>query len=116
MEKREFNFNATIKNVVDGDTIDAVIDLGFSMSTVQRLRLYGIDTMEMHDKDVLLREKALEAKKFVSDTILDKEVKIITYKADKYGRYLANVYYKDMWINYELINRGLANEYFGGTK
>jgi micrococcal nuclease len=114
--KKEFIFDAKVINVVDGDTIDVVIDLGFSMTTQQRLRLYGIDTMETNSKDPLLKENGLSAKKFVSDSVLNQDVTIHTFKPDKYGRYLANVYFKDMFVNEELKRRGLAKEYFGGSK
>jgi micrococcal nuclease len=116
MEKQRFIYDATIVNIVDGDTVDAVIDLGFSLTMKLRLRFYGIDTQEMNDKDPVLREQAQRAKASVSDRILNKQVVLETYKPDKYGRYLADIYYAGAHLNKELVTEGLAVEYFGGTR
>lgn len=61
----QFVSNAVIFNVVDGDTVDALIDLGFGIYTKQRLRLSGINTSELNSEDALEREKATKAKNYL---------------------------------------------------
>lgn len=55
-------YKAKIINVVDGDTVDATIDVGFKMTTVQRLRLLGINTPEKNSKDIFEKSRAIIAK------------------------------------------------------
>lgn len=119
MLKTEYLYNAIVTNVVDGDTIDVTIDLGFNIFTNMRLRLNGVDTKETNSKILEERELAAKAKHFIIDMTLGKGVMLETFKPDKYGRYLANVYLMDLdntSINQKLIENGLAVPYFGGAK
>jgi micrococcal nuclease len=115
-----FDYKAYVTNVVDGDTIDVTIDLGFDILVKQRLRLYGIDTPEIRTKDLVEKEAGMKAKDFVEKAILLKEVMISTYKdkKGKFGRYLAEInYFKDndsevmTSLNVELVDLGLAKIY-----
>lgn len=108
---RQFIFNAVIYNVVDGDTVDALIDLGFGIYTKQRFRLSGINTSELNSKDTSEREKATKAKDYLISEVLGKEVIIHSKSKDKYGRYLADIYVNDLNINDLLLNKGLAEVY-----
>lgn len=110
-------YSATIYNVVDGDTVDAAIDLGFRIEWRQRWRLYGINTYEMNAADLRLRALAVEAKHTV-EGLLGKQVIFRTHmdRADKYGRWLTIVHYQDIdgaWhvLNDELVAAGLATVY-----
>ena len=85
-------FRGKCVNVVDGDTVDCLIDVGFGLRTKQRLRLHGVNTPEKRSKDPLEKELAKIAENFVSQMILDKDVLVQTYKDDSFGRYLARVY------------------------
>jgi micrococcal nuclease len=109
-----YEYNAKIVYVVDGDTVDAEVDLGLDISTKIRLRLYGIDTPERGQPGYN------EAKLYVINAVLNKTVLINTYKdeTEKYGRYLALIRLdKDsVDLNTQLINEGLAKPYFGGKK
>ena len=87
-----YTFRAKCVNVVDGDTVDCLIDVGFGLHTKQRLRLHGVNTPEKRSKDPLEKELAKIAENYVSQTILDKDVLVQTYKDDSFGRYLARVY------------------------
>jgi micrococcal nuclease len=69
-------YNATITNIVDGDTVDAVVDLGFNVSTKIRFRLNGIDTPEINSKNEAIQAIAKQAKQFLIDQILNKSVVI----------------------------------------
>jgi micrococcal nuclease len=110
-----YEYRAIIVNVVDGDTVDAVVDAGFKVTTTQRLRLLGVDTAELTAKDPVERAKAQEAKLFVIEQLLNKTVRIKTEKADSFGRYLATIYLKllggDETFNQLLLDKGLAEPY-----
>lgn len=82
---RFYQYKAVCTNVVDGDTIDVTIDVGFKMTTTQRLRLINIDTPERG------QEGYYEAKGFVADKIMGKQIGLVTHKSDAFGRYLAEV-------------------------
>ena len=112
-----FWYKAKVVHVVDGDTLDLETDLGFRTGYLQRYRLYGVDTPEMNDPDPAVRERAAKAKEFVQASVGGKEVVIRTHldRADKYGRWLAVVHFKDAagaWVdlNAELLRLGLARE------
>jgi len=105
-----YTFNAYIYNVVDGDTVDAEVDLGFRLKIKQRLRLNGIDTPERGQAGYQ------EAKEALAKFVLDKEVLVTTYKSSKYGQYLVDIHFDDQKINSLMIEEGYAKPYFGGTK
>jgi micrococcal nuclease len=117
----EYRVKKVVK-VVDGDTIDVDIDLGFSVSFFSRVRLAGIDTPE--SRTINLKEKALglEVKeKLKKELAAAKDVVIKTEKPDsseKYGRILGWVFLdgSDVSLNQKLINEGYAWTYGGGTK
>ena len=116
MITQDYVYNAQITKVVDGDTVDAIVDLGFTVSVNIRFRLYGIDTMETTDKDEAKRALGLKAKQFVTEKLLNQTVTLRSHKTDKYGRWLAEIFLNNESINQLLLTEGLAVEYFGGTK
>ena len=112
-----FIYNAELERVVDGDTIDITIDLGFNVKLhKQRCRLAGIDTPESRTKD--LAEKALGKKASARlKELCGKKLKIKSLGKGKYGRILAIPYTEDdQDICKILIEEGHAVEYHGGTK
>jgi micrococcal nuclease len=113
MEKKEYLYNAIVVNIVDGDTIDMIVDLGFKTYIQDRFRLYGIDTKEMNSPDDAIREEAKRAKEFLTNMLFNKKVVIKTYKKDKYGRYLADVFLDGSKVNDILLEVNLAVSYFG---
>jgi len=118
-----FWYGATVIGVVDGDTVDLMVDLGFSVHHKIRVRLYGINTPESRTKDLKEKELGLKAKKFVEDWITNHKwvfVNTIPDKNDKYGRVLARIYSSDKiddpktaCLNIDMIQSGNAREYFG---
>tara|TARA_Y100001963_G_scaffold143421_1_gene214288 strand:+ start:144 stop:533 length:390 start_codon:yes stop_codon:yes gene_type:complete len=106
-----------IVKVVDGDTVDIIIDLGFDLSKKERVRLAGIDTPESRTRDLEEKKLGLEAKEFLERRLLDC-VKLIvkTEKDGKYGRMLGWFYCSQININTEMVERGYAWEYDGGKK
>jgi micrococcal nuclease len=111
-----------VTNVVDGDTIDVEIDLGFDISFSSRVRLAGIDTPESRTTNKAEKVLGLEAKEYVKSKIKDaKEVIIKTEKMDsseKYGRILGWVFLdgSKISINEQMIADGYAWGYLGDTK
>jgi len=111
-----------VTNVVDGDTIDVDIDLGFDISFSSRVRLAGIDTPESRTTDKAEKVLGLEAKEYLKSKIKDaKDVIITTEKMDsseKYGRILGWVYLdgSKISINEQMIADGYAWGYLGDTK
>ena len=111
-----------VTNVVDGDTIDVDIDLGFSVSFSQRLRLAGIDTPESRTTNKIEKALGLESKDYLKTKLKDaKEVVVKTEKPDsseKYGRILGWVYVDGSTksVNEMMIEDGYAWGYLGETK
>ena len=117
----EYRIKKVIK-VVDGDTIDVDIDLGFKISYTQRVRLAGIDTPESRTKDLKEKALGLEVKEKLKKSIdAAKDIIIVTEKPDsteKYGRILGWLYLDKAAksINEQLIEEGYAWGYMGATK
>ena len=109
--EQKYIYTATIINVVDGDTVDARVDLGFDIYFNLRLRLFGIDTPELNSRDESEKFLAKRAKEFVQYAVLGKTVTIKTYKKDKYGRYLAEIFLGSSMLNQQLIEENLARVY-----
>ncbi len=111
-----------VESVVDGDTIDVLIDLGFDILFASRVRLAGIDTPESRTKDLKEKALGLEAKEYLKKALKDaKSVVIKTEKMDsseKYGRILGWVYVdgNTVSLNDMMINDGYAWGYLGDTK
>jgi endonuclease YncB( thermonuclease family) len=88
-----YQYKAQVKAVIDADTIDVLIDLGFGVHTMQRLRLYGIDAPEMRT------EAGKIAKEYVKSVLLGADASMFVYvrtfkdRKDKYGRKLAVLYF-----------------------
>ena len=111
-----------VENIVDGDTIDVLIDLGFDILFQSRVRLAGIDTPESRTKDLKEKALGLESKEYLKKHLKDaKSVVIKTEKMDsseKYGRILGWVYINGDTesLNDKMINDGYAWGYMGDTK
>ena len=111
-----------VENVVDGDTIDVLIDLGFDILFSSRVRLAGIDTPESRTKDLKEKALGLESKEYLKKALKDaKSVVIKTEKMDsseKYGRILGWIYVNGdtVSLNDMMINDGYAWGYLGDTK
>ncbi len=122
-----YNFRVTkIDKVLDGDTIDVTIDLGFDLYKKERVRIAGVDTPEKRTRD--LEEKALGIdatnwlkEKLESTLAGDDELTIRTELhggVGKYGRLLGWLYVGEdtISLNEQMITEGYAWEYDGGTK
>jgi micrococcal nuclease len=115
-------FVKEVKNVVDGDTIDVIIDLGFDILFASRVRLAGIDTPESRTKDKAEKVLGLESKEYLKKYLKDaKSVVIKTEKmnsTEKFGRILGWIYINGDTesLNDKMINDGYAWGYMGDAK
>ena len=122
----KYIYKAKLDRVVDGDTVDALIDVGFDIWFKKRIRFKGVDTWESRTRN--LEEKALGLKakartKELLEEVSSKSVyfRIKSYGLGKYGRVLADVFIKDkkgktICVNNQLISEGHAYIYDGGKK
>ena len=112
-----FVYNATLDRIVDGDTFDCILDLGFDVKLhKQRVRLAGIDTPESRTRDLAEKKLGLAAKERLKELCVG-NFKIKSLGKGKYGRILGIPYTEDGDdICQILINEGHAVEYHGGTK
>ena len=117
----EYRVKQVLK-VVDGDTIDVVIDLGFDISYTSRVRLAGIDTPESRTTDAREKILGVEVKEYLKKALEGAtDIVIRTEKVDsseKYGRILGWLFVNKETgsLNMELVNKGYAWSYDGGTK
>ena len=117
MSVEPFVYNAILDRVVDGDTVDVTLDLGFDVKLhKQRCRLAGIDTPESRTRDLAEKKLGLAAKKRLEELCVN-NFKIKSLGKGKYGRILAIPYTEDgQDICKILIQEGHAVEYHGGKK
>ena len=119
-----YNFRVIkINRVVDGDTIDVTIDLGFDLFKKERVRVAGVDTPEKRTRDLEEKKRGLAAKQRVAE-LLDSatEVQVISHGVGKFGRCLGEIDFacpdsltmKN--LNKQLIEEGHAIEYHGGKR
>ena len=124
MEK--YIYRGKLERVVDGDTIHAIIDMGFDTWTRKTIRYVGINTWESRTKNLEEKAKGLEAKarnKQLLEEVSNKPsyFRLKSHGIDKYGRVLGEVFIEgskgnQYSINEQLKSEGHAHEYFGGTK
>ena len=122
-----YNFRVTkIKKVLDGDTIDVVIDLGFDLAKTERVRIAGVDTPEKRTRNLEEKALGLDAtnwlKEKLNDTIKGDDELVVRTElkggVGKYGRLLGWLYVgdADLSLNEQMIEEGYAWPYDGGTK
>jgi len=113
-----YEYNCKVKRVVDGDTVDVVIDLGFDVAYSSRVRLYGIDTPESRTRDKDEKARGLISKDFLKSW-LDKGSVVIRTRKDKkgkFGRILGEMVVDDININELMIEEHHAVKYHGQSK
>ena len=114
-----YEYNCKIVRVVDGDTVDVDIDLGFNTWRCgERIRLYGIDTPECRTRNAEEKAAGLLAKEFVEETLhVGGTYKLTTRQKDKFGHYLGVIKLTDETsINVALVKERLAVSYYGQNK
>ena len=115
-----YEYKAKLKRVVDGDTCDAYIDLGFDVSVKKRIRFMGVDTWESRTRDLEEKKKGLAAKEYTKEMLYknEGEFTIKSHGVGKYGRVLGELFIEgeDKSLNELLKDNGHAYEYHGGKK
>ena len=115
-----FEYNATLVKVLDGDTIDAYIDLGFDLKIKKRIRYMGIDTWESRTRDLDEKKKGLAAKARNKELLEGGTFKVVSHGTGKFGRVLGEVFVTTeqglLSVNEQLIAEGNAYEYDGCKK
>ena len=114
-------YSAKIVRVVDGDTADAMIDLGFDTWVKKRIRFYGVDTWESRTRNLEEKKKGLAAKAYVKDLLENSDEGKFLLKSHgvgKYGRVLGELFVKgyETSVNELLKENGHAYEYHGEKK
>ena len=114
-----YEYSCGITRIVDGDTVDAEIDLGFDIVYKTRVRLYGIDTPESRTRDLDEKARGKLAAKFLSDQILHADELVIRTKLDKkgkFGRVLGTLVADGVDLNQAMIDNYHAVGYTGQSK
>ena len=106
-----YTYFTKIEKVVDGDTVDVFIDLGFKVWRSERIRLVGVDTAEKNTP------YGKATKEYLTQLLAGKIVKLEVFKPDKYGRYLGKIYIdSEISINDQMVSTGMAKGYMGDSK
>ena len=105
-----------VLNVVDGDTVDVVLDLGFGLFKKERCRIAGVDTPEKRTRCKREKQLGYDATNFAEEWFKEGDIIIKTQKSGKYGRLLAWCYKGEECFNHRLVDEGYAFPYHGETK
>ena len=122
-----YEYMAQVTRVVDGDTFDCNVQLGFNIQVHERVRMAGIDTPESRTRNKAEKQLGLASKARLKELLASAQPvkkngkKLITLKTSKqtkgkFGRILATVFVGDMNVNQTLIDEGHARDYWGGSK
>ena len=117
MKNKLYHYSATVTRVVDGDTVDVLVDLGFDIYAKQRVRLYGINTPECRTRDLVEKAAGLKAKARLKCLLHENKNKCIIEtrldKKGKYGRVLGVLHIDKTNLNKTLVAEGHAKRYYG---
>ena len=115
-----YEYKCKVPRVVDGDTVDALIDLGFDIKYSSRVRLYGIDTPESRTRDKDEKARGKMASAYLKEAVDNGDTVVLRTKLSdsrgKFGRVLASVVVDNVDINEAMIENHLAVAYFGQSK
>jgi micrococcal nuclease len=114
-----YEYCCQVTRVVDGDTVDANIDLGFDISYFSRIRLFGIDTPESRTRNKDEKLRGLLAKEYIVNALTNGKqivVKTALEKKGKYGRVLGSLVVDGLDLNQDMIAKHLAVAYHGQSK
>jgi len=111
-----YEYKATVMRIIDGDTIEVVIDLGFFVTIKQTVRFARIDAYEIKKYAGVTDEekaKGIEGKNYLESLLLNREIRVVTVKDQgKYGRYIADVFLDEdgmnINVNDEMVKLGFA--------
>ena len=120
-QQKLFHYKATVDRVIDGDTIDVTLDLGFDISYRGRIRFQGINAPESRTRDAVEKQAGLAAKRYVEDWTKGLENRVIIQTSlddrGKYGRILGRILNDEgECLNDEMVSLGHAKPYDGGKR
>ena len=120
-DQTDFSYRVNkVTKVVDGDTIDVIIDLGFDIMYKSRVRLFGIDTPESRTRDLVEKKYGLMSKDYLKEALKNAEKIVIkTHKGEetgKFGRILGEIFCDNVNINQQMCDVGHAVAYYGQSK
>ena len=120
-QQKLFHYKATVDRVVDGDTIDVTLDLGFDISYRGRIRFQGINAPESRTRDAVEKQAGLAAKRYVEDWTSGLENRVIIQTSlddrGKFGRILGRILNDEgECLNDEMVSLGHATPYDGGKR
>ena len=120
-DQTDFSYRVNkVTKVVDGDTIDVIIDLGFDIMYKSRVRLFGIDTPESRTRDLVEKKYGLMSKDYLKEALKNAEKIVIkTHKGEetgKFGRILGEIFCDGENINKKMCDQGHAVAYYGQSK
>ena len=120
-KQKLFHYGATVDRIVDGDTIDVVLDLGVDIQLKGRVRFHGINAPESRTRDAVEKEAGLAAKRYVEDWCSALEGKVIIQTSlddrGKFGRILGRILNDEgECLNDEMVSLGHAKPYHGGKR
>ena len=112
----EYRITKVVK-IVDGDTFDAILDLGFGLYKKERIRVAGVDVTESRTRDMEEKQWGMEAKEWLTRALdTDKKIRVRTEKDGKFGRMLGWIFIEEMCVNTKNIQEGFAWYYDGGSR
>ena len=114
-----FVYNAILERIVDGDTFDCCLDLGFDVKLhKQRVRLSGIDTPESRTRDLEEKFYGKQSKYFLESLLKDQKIQLVSHDKGKFGRILGELFIDGLEtsVNQTMINNNHAVPYYGGNK
>jgi len=108
-----YEYDARLVRVVDGDTLDAMIDIGFSVWVKKRVRLIGINAPESRTKDLDEKALGIKAKNRLIEILSEAndEFRIISHGVGKYGRCLGEIFIDSKCVNDQLLAEGIVRKY-----
>ena len=115
-----YEYYCEVTKIVDGDTLDVDIDLGFATKlTKQRIRMLGIDTPESRTRDLEEKSRGLLSKEFLINLCpVGSKIRLHSHGKGKFGRILGEIFTPEgeVSINKQMCDEGYAVEYYGGSK
>lgn len=116
----DFSYRVSqVTKVIDGDTCDVILDLGFDIYHKCRIRLFGMDTPESRTRDLEEKKRGLLSKEYLKEKLKAEKLTVKTYKGEetgKFGRVLGDIYADGVSINQTMVEEGYAVAYYGQNK
>ena len=112
-----YEYRCKVLKIVDGDTVDVDIDLGFGIVLKnERVRIMGIDTPESRTRDLEEKARGIASKERLEELLEGGEFIVESKEVGKYGRLLGTLFVEDLNVNETLVKEGFSVEYWGGKK